>query len=86
MLELKQLRLFIAVAENGGFSPAAKKLYISHSTLSRGVTGLEKELGVKLIERSNKVEKLTAAGEQLLEEGKALLEAADKLEQRIREI
>ena len=83
-MELEQLRIFIAVAEAGGFSAGARKLYISHSTTSRAVAALEDELGVRLLERDNRLLGLTAAGEALLEEGKKLLEDAQKLEEKMR--
>jgi DNA-binding transcriptional LysR family regulator len=85
MLELKQLRLFVVAAENGGYSKAARSLYTSHSTISRAITELEKELGVKLVERTNKLHCLTPAGQLLLEEGKTLLEAAESLEEKVKE-
>ena len=85
MLELTQLRLFIAVAEHGGFAEAARALYTSHSTVSRGVSALEKELGVPLLRRSNRLLGLTPAGERLLREGKALLAAADSLGEKVKE-
>ena len=47
-MELEQLRMFITAAETGGFSAAGRSLYTSHSTVSRAVSALEKELGVKL--------------------------------------
>ena len=53
-MELEQLRIFLAAAEDGGFSPAARRLYISHSTVSRTVAALERELGVQLFVRSNR--------------------------------
>ena len=85
-MDLTQLRLFIAVAESGGFAQAARQLYTSHSTVSRAVSALEKELGVPLIVRSNRLLGLTPAGELLLQEGKALLAAADSLCEKIKEI
>ena len=85
-MDLTQLRLFIAVAESGGFAQAARQLYTSHSTVSRAVSALEKELGVPLIVRSNRLLGLTPAGELLLHEGKALLAAADSLCEKIKEI
>ena len=74
-MELEQLRIFVAVARCGSFSLGAKKLYISHSTTSRAVAALEAELGVRLLERGNRVLGLTAAGECLLEEAEGLLSA-----------
>ena len=65
-MELSQLRIFAAVAETGSFTKAAKKLYVSHSTTSRGIAALEEELGTALFERDNKIFGLTEAGEKLL--------------------
>ena len=84
-MELEQLRMFVSAAESGSFSAAGRELYTSHSTVSRAVSALEKELGVTLISRSNRVLGLTAAGELLLEEARELLERADGLKDRLRE-
>ena len=85
MLDLTQLRMFIAAAEYGGFGAAARALYTSHSTVSRAVSALEKELGVVLLVRSNRLLGLTPAGELLLREAKALLAAADTLCEKVKE-
>ena len=85
-MELEQLRIFRAVAECGSFSLGAKKLYISHSTTSRAVSALEEELGVRLLERSNRILGLTAAGELLLKESESLLDQAEALKERVRKI
>ena len=61
-MELEQLRVFAAVADEGSFTGAARRLYISHSTVSRTVTALEEELGVRLVERDNRFIALTKAG------------------------
>ena len=45
-MELEQLRIFCAVAACRSFTRAAKELFVSHSTTSRAVTALERELGV----------------------------------------
>ena len=83
-MELEQLWIFLAVAESGSFSRGAKKLYISHSTTSRAVSALEEELGVRLLERGNRVLGLTPAGQVLLEEARSLREAVQKAEDRVR--
>jgi len=77
-MELEQLRMFIAAAEHRGFSPAARALYTSHSTLSRAVAALEAELGVQLFLREHKLLELTAAGELLLEDAKNIISMADE--------
>ena len=83
-MELEQLRIFAAVAKYKSFSEAARRLYISHSTTSRAVSALEKELGVWLLERDNHVTALTAAGEVLLEEGEKLLELEREIAEKVR--
>ncbi len=83
-MELEQLRIFVAVAESGSFTKAAKKLYISHSTTSRAVTALENELGLSLFDRGNRILGLTGAGELLLKESRELLFKAEELEQRMK--
>ena len=83
-MESEQLRIFAAVAKYKSFSEAARRLYISHSTTSRAVSALEKELGVKLVERDNHVSALTPAGQVLLEETHKLLAAMDESIERVR--
>lgn len=83
-MELEQLRVFAAVADEGSFTGAARRMYISHSTVSRTVTALEEELGVRLVERDNRFIALTKAGETLREEAEQLLSAADTAAARVR--
>ena len=78
-MELVQLRIFVAVAETGSFTKAAKRLYVSHSTTSRGVAALEEELGTALFERDNRVFGLTDAGEKLLPKAREILRLADEI-------
>ena len=65
-MELKQIRYFLAIVEVGSFSVAADELYISQSSLSKQISALEKELGVRLFDRSKRQIALTAAGEACL--------------------
>lgn len=83
-MELEQLRVFAAVADEGSFTGAARRLYISHSTVSRTITALEEELGVRLVERDNRFIALTKEGETLREEAEQLLSAADTAAARVR--
>lgn len=77
------MRAFVAVAETGSFTRAAERLYTSHSSISRAVTALERELGATLMERGNRVIGLTPAGETLLEGAKDILEREEKLKTEI---
>lgn len=83
-MELEHLRVFAAVADEGSFTGAARRLYISHSTVSRTVTALEEELGVRLVERDNRFIALTKAGAVLREEAEHLLSVADTAAARVR--
>jgi DNA-binding transcriptional LysR family regulator len=79
-MELERIRIFLAAAEAGSFSEAARRLYISHSTTSRAVSALEDEIGVTLIDREdNRITGLTAAGRLLYEKGGELLRMEEGL-------
>lgn len=64
--ELSLLAAFSAVAEEGSFTKAAKRLEVSTSALSHAIRGLEVSLGVRLLARTTRSVVPTAAGEQLL--------------------
>ncbi|MEO0324791.1 MAG: LysR family transcriptional regulator, partial [Myxococcota bacterium] len=64
-MDLDRLRLFVQVADAGGFSDAARRLGAERSSVSRGVAKLERELGVQLFHRSTRSVALTSAGEAL---------------------
>ena len=81
-LDLRRLRYFVAVAEELHFGRAAARLYITQPVLSRQVALLEQELGTKLLERSSRNVTLTVPGQQLLEDGRMLLSAAEAARRR----
>lgn len=56
------IQSFLAIATEGGFNRAAEKIYISQPNLSRNIARLEKELGTKLFDRSQKQTVLTKSG------------------------
>ena len=72
-MELRQLRYFVAIAEEGNFSRAARRLHVSQPPLSTQIKSLEDELGMRLLERSNRGVSLTAAGSVFYEETRAVL-------------
>jgi DNA-binding transcriptional LysR family regulator len=74
-----QVRAFLAAAEEGSLSAAARALRQTQPTLSRQVTGLEQSLGVTLFERGHRQLGLTAAGLELLEHVRAMAEAANRV-------
>lgn len=75
-IDWNRARAFLATAEAGSLSAAARKLALTQPTLSRQVAALEAELGVTLFERIGKKLVLTEAGGSLLEHARAMGEAA----------
>ena len=65
-LNLRQLRAFVAVAQTGSFSRAARRLGLSQSALSQAVQQLEEELGVRLLDRTTRSVQLSAIGVDFL--------------------
>jgi DNA-binding transcriptional LysR family regulator len=85
-MELRQLRYFVAVAETGNISSAAKMIFLSQPALSRQIRALEDEIGQCLLERQPHSIKLTPAGAALLPEARKLLRHADEVLQRVRTV
>jgi DNA-binding transcriptional LysR family regulator len=77
MPDLRQLRAFVAVAEQLSFTRAAEVLHLQQQTVSKSIRGLEAELGVELLRRTTREVHLTDAGHALLESGRAALAATD---------
>jgi DNA-binding transcriptional LysR family regulator len=84
-LEVRQLRYFVAVAEELHFGRAAGRLGMAQPPLSRAIRDLERQLGVALLERTTRQVRLTAAGEVLLRDARAALEAVAAAARRTRE-
>lgn len=81
-METRELRYFVAVAEEQHFGRAANRLGIAQPPLSRAIQQLERRLGVVLLERSSRGITLTDAGSVLLREGRAALDAVAAAERR----
>ena len=75
-MELRQLRVFVAIAEEGTFTAASDRLTLVQSAVSATIRALERELGVALFDRTTRRVELTDAGRALLPEARGTLEAA----------
>jgi DNA-binding transcriptional LysR family regulator len=81
-MDLRRLRTFVTVAEEGSVSKAALRLHITQPALSRQIQDLQQELGLRLFDRVGRHLVVTSEGEQLLGDCRSLLGYASALSER----
>jgi DNA-binding transcriptional LysR family regulator len=85
-MELRQIRYFVAVADERNFARAAERLRIAQSGLSQQIQVLERSLGAQLFDRSVRPIKLTAEGAVFLEQARRILELVDTATDQVRAV
>lgn len=78
MIDIRQMRYFVVLAETLHFGRAAERLHLSQPPLTRQIAALERELGVRLVERNSRHAALTPAGQRFLEDARAVLASFDQ--------
>ncbi|MGW0854238.1 LysR family transcriptional regulator [Streptomyces sp. NPDC002690] len=85
-MELRQLKYFLAVAEESNFTRAAERVHISQPGISAQIRQLEHGLGATLIDRTGRGAGLTAVGEVVFDHARAVLDAVEALRQAVDEM
>lgn len=84
-MDIRQLKYFLAIAEEGQITSAARRLQMAQPPLSQQLRLLEEELGVKLVERGPRSVQLTDAGEILRGRAQQILELADSTTRELKD-
>ncbi len=83
MFSLYQLRVFLTVAEEGSVTRAAERLYFTQPAVSQHIRALEKQVGVRLFDRTARGMTLTPAGETLMEYARRIVRLAVEAHQAV---
>jgi LysR family hydrogen peroxide-inducible transcriptional activator len=85
-MTLQELRYVVALADTGHFGQAAKACFVSQSTLSTQIKKLEDYLGIALFDRSLKSVTLTAAGQEVVDSARRIIEEANRISELAKQI
>lgn len=85
-MEIRLLKMFCAIADDGSIAAAAARLHLTPSALSHGIKGLETELGTRLFERAGRKLLLNQAGEQLLDQIRPLLDRLENAKESLKKL
>uniref|UniRef100_UPI0015D6C102 LysR family transcriptional regulator n=1 Tax=Staphylococcus haemolyticus TaxID=1283 RepID=UPI0015D6C102 len=82
----RQIEVFVKVVEQKSFSKAAEELFISSTAIMKQINSLEDQVGVTLLNRSNKGVSLTPAGKSFYEDAKEIIKLSNQAIQRAKNI
>jgi len=82
-MELRDLRVFVAVAEEASFTRAGERLFLTQQAVSTAIRRLERDVGVVLFVRGGRATVLTDDGRALLDRARDLLQRADALSEAV---
>ncbi|CAB3707082.1 HTH-type transcriptional regulator YhaJ [Paraburkholderia sediminicola] len=85
-VSIDQLRMFVAAADTGSFSAAARRLNRAQSAISQAIAALETSLGISLFDRSERFPKLTPQGSKLLATARGIVRDTDGLKAHARNL
>ncbi|SNT58673.1 DNA-binding transcriptional regulator, LysR family [Asanoa hainanensis] len=85
-MDIRKLEVFVAVAEEGGFTRAAERLRTAQSGVSTAIRALERELGATLLDRTTQHVELTEAGRALLPEALGILAAVEAARETVTQV
>lgn len=77
---LENMRIFVAVAEAGGFAAGARRLGLSPPAVTRAVAALEAHIGARLLHRTTRVVRVSSAGQRFLSDAKRILSEVEEAE------
>lgn len=80
-MDVQQLRVLVAIIEEGSFTAAARRLYLTQSGVSRALSSLEAEIGMAVLERSRSGVRATQLGERVLGHARAAISSIDAVRQ-----
>ncbi len=83
-MNLKQLEIFLAVAETGSFSKGAEATFITQSTVSQHISSLESDFGVKLLDRTGKGALLTEGGKVLFSHAQQVIADVQEIQRAMK--
>ncbi|MEE0868084.1 MAG: LysR family transcriptional regulator [Clostridia bacterium] len=84
-MTLRHLKIFVCVAESGGMTAAAQKLYVSQPTVSQAIAELEKYYGVRLFERLSQKLYITDDGKKMIYYARHIIDTFNDMENAMRE-